>query len=631
MASFKFFHASLTTLALLATAAPFSAFAQDVAQDDDESLSEVIVTGTRIRQGGAQDIQHFRSMALTATTLPRPESLTVEGLMGDHDLTLPSSAACARLFCLNVQSMAANLPTRPDDRLFVGLAFDSNVDADKLKRGPTSVMAVVDRSGSMSGNPMTNVKAALHALVDQLGPQDRLGIVIYGDDSKVHLQPTAASGDKQALHDAIDAIEIMGSTYMEAGLKLGYDAAFKEARSFDGAVRMMLFTDEQPNVGRTDAASFMGMAEEASRKGIGLTTIGVGVQFDGRLATKVSSVRGGNLFFVDGPGKGGELMGKEFRNMVSEVAHDLVMTLAPHPGYKISGVFGVPDGMMSEGRDGAVAITIPSVFLSSNGGGIYASLAKADRRANLPAATLDGQAPLMDVRLSYVSALDGGKHNDAVSVGAPSDAPHKNLRLAQILIDEYVSLNAATRAFHHDGNPKAAFALLDGINNRLTAVDFADLKNEVELVGTMRGKAAIYAGYAGEAPKTIQPMAAAGSNAPSPVAFLAVAEDDPVMLELQAIQPMRVIGKWRVVSLDGVEDLSRGDTVEFTEDEEFITYFQRPLRGEGEMYQDFQINEKEIYVPDGDLRVRYWVDGDRLRMRSSDGKVRITLVRETTS
>jgi hypothetical protein len=49
---------------------------------------------------------------------------------------------------------------------------------------------------------------------------------------------------------------------------------------FDGTTRVMLFTDEQPNVGRTDATSFAAMAEEASRGGIGLTTIGSTAQPD---------------------------------------------------------------------------------------------------------------------------------------------------------------------------------------------------------------------------------------------------------------------------------------------------------------------------------------------------------------
>ena len=40
------------------------------------------------------------------------------------------------------------------------------------------------------------------------------------------------------------------------------------------------------------------MAIAHSREGVGLTTIGVGVQFGAELATKISSVRGGNLYFI---------------------------------------------------------------------------------------------------------------------------------------------------------------------------------------------------------------------------------------------------------------------------------------------------------------------------------------------
>lgn len=568
-------------------------------EDDEQSLSDVIVTGSRIRQGGAQDIQHFRSIALSAQTLPRPESLTVEGLMGEHDLTLPAGGACEQLFCLNVHSMAAWLPTRPDDHLFVGLGFDSNIDGESWKREPLSIMAVVDRSGSMTGAPIENVKAALHAMVDQLGPQDRLGIAIYGTNSLVHLVPTAVAGNKDALHASIDAITIDGSTNLEAGLKLGIDAALAEAAQYQGKTRLMLFTDERPNTGRTDALGFMGLAETASRAGIGMTTIGVGVQYDGALATKISSVRGGNLFFVDGPAKGKALMEKEFRNMVSEVAHDLVMTLTPQPGYKISGVFGVPDGLMKEGRDGSIALTVPTVFLASNGGGIFASLAKADTRTYLPPAALDPATALMTVSLSYTSALDGAKGSDAVAVGVPQGNAPAKLRLAQSLIDQYLTMDMATRVYHEKGDAKAAFAALDGLSKRLAAADLAELKTERELIDNMRGKAALFAGYAGEAPKELRPLG--------------------------------VLGKWRVVSLSGVDDLAKGDVMEFTQDGEAITYFQRPLRGEDELYQEFQINEREIYIPEGNLRVRYTVDGDRLRLYSRDDQVKIVLARAVES
>ena len=119
--------------------------------------------------------------------------------------------------------------------------------------------------------------------------------MLYGDRAHVHLAPTALTAASKAdILRSIDEIQSNGSTYMEAGLKVGYETAFASQDGFKGSTRLMLFTDEQPNVGRTDAASFIGMALEASKRNVGLTTIGVGVQFDASLATKVSSTRGGN-------------------------------------------------------------------------------------------------------------------------------------------------------------------------------------------------------------------------------------------------------------------------------------------------------------------------------------------------
>ena len=583
----------ITSLSLALPVAP--AFAQDSQDEEDAAENVVIVTGTRIRQGGAQDIKHFRSMALTAQTLPRPESLTLEGLMGEHDLDLPAVRECAQLFCLVGHAMKADLPTRPDDKLFVGLGFASNIDADSWRRAPISLMAVVDRSGSMTGEPIETVKAALKQVVKELGDEDRMGIAIYGTNSLVHQRPIAVKGNKELLLAAIDAIRIDGSTNMEAGLKIGYDAAFAEADIFNGKTRMMLFTDEQPNTGNTDTGSFMAMARDASLRGIGLTTIGVGVQYDGALASKISSVRGGNVFFLTGPSDAANVITKEFRNMVSEVAHDITITMTPRDGYSVSGVFGVPDSLMKSGKDGAVSITVPTAFLSSNGGGIFASLGKDKKRAYLPAANTDDGQPLMDIALSYVAATDGKQGSDRISISAPEAKPVENLRRAQLLVDQYFVLDGATKAFHQNGDAKTAFALLDGLNSRMSGSGLDGFDAEKDLIENMRSKAAVFAGYSGETPAVLKPLA--------------------------------VIGKWRVVRQNGVKDLRRGDIVEFTEDEELITYFKTPYRDEDEMYQNFQINERQISVPDGNLLVDYKVSGNILRLESPDGFVTIILRR----
>lgn len=562
--------------------------------------SSIVVTGTRVRQGGAQDIGHFRSVAADVG-MPRPESLTIEGLMGEHDLDLPAPAgSCRQLFCLVTEAMPADLPGRPDDRLFVGLGFTSNIDAATWHRQPLNLVAVVDKSGSMSGRPLDLVRRSLRQIVGQMHDGDQLSIILYGDTAAVYLQPTSIGQGRDRVLAAIDHIESAGSTFMEAGLKVGYQTAFASAPGFRGNTRLMLFTDEQPNVGRTDADSFMTMAETASRQHIGLTTIGVGVQFDGALATRVSSVRGGNLFFISDEATVASTFERQLDTMVSELAHDVRITMIPRDGYRISGVYGVPDGLMADAGEGAVTITVPTAFLSTNGGGIFLSLAKSGERAFLPAASLAPAAPLLDVSLNYVGAQDGRQGSDRLSVAAPSAAPSAPLRLAHLLVDEYFALRGATTAFHMQGNPRQAYQLLSGISNRLEGSGLAGLAGERRLVGDMLRQAAFYAGYAGELPRTLRHLA--------------------------------VVGTWRVSRAEGMEDVRSGDTMVFTPGRELTTTRVHPRRGEqGEDSEEYQINEAQIFLPESRLVFDYHAQGDRMTLVDGTGQARIYLARVGTA
>ncbi len=339
------------TLALAALAPP--AWGQDTTDEQDDSDKTIIVTAARIRQGGAQDIAHFRSVSLNGDFLPATNDLTIEGLMGEHDLTLPETRPCRQTFCLTGAAMPAALPLRPDDQWFVGLGFSSNVDAEKLQREPLSLVMVVDRSGSMSGWPMQQVKNALHSVTGKLRKGDRIGIIIYGSEPLTHLAMTEWDGNEDHVNAAIDSIAIEGSTALEDGLRAGYAMAAQELPRSHGKTRVMLFTDENPNVGNTSAEGFMAQAEAGSRGGVGLTTFGVGVHFDAELATHVSSVRGGNLFFIDNEGSAKQVFDREFFNMVNEVAHDIDLAFVPPPGFRITGVFGVPDELMTSAPEGA--------------------------------------------------------------------------------------------------------------------------------------------------------------------------------------------------------------------------------------------------------------------------------------
>jgi Ca-activated chloride channel family protein len=564
-------------------------------QDDqsDADMSIVVTGSMAVRQGGAQDVRHFRSVAADVG-MPRPESLTVEGLMGEHDLTLPGRS-CAQLFCLVGEAMPAALPTRPDDRLFLGLGFASNIDAATWRREPLNLIAVVDKSGSMNGQPLDLVRRSLRQIVGQMRDGDQISIVLYGDEAHLYLAPTPLAGNRSDILRAIDRIESAGSTFMEAGLEVGYATAETTAPAFRGNTRLMLFTDEQPNVGRDDAGSFMVQAEDASRRGIGLTTIGVGVQFDATLATRVSSVHGGNLFFISNEDEVASVFNEQLDTMVSQLAHDVRITMRPRDGYAISGVFGVPDGLMTEGEDGAMTVVVPTAFLSTNGGGIFLSLGKSGDRDHLPAASVAPGTPLLEVSLTYVGARDGRQGADALTVLAPTAAPSAPLRTAHLLVDEYFALNGATTAFHARNDPREAFTLLSGISNRLEHSGLTGLDGERRLVGDMLQRAGFYAGYASEMPRSLRHMS--------------------------------VIGTWRVRRSEGFEDIRSGDTMAF-EDGELTTTRANPRGNEREEESEtYRINAQQLFLTDSNLVFDYRASGDRMTLVDDTGTARLYLTR----
>lgn len=571
--------ASLSLLAMPA----ISQDASPPPEDEDDSYNAVIVTGARITQGGAQDVKHFRSVALdefSEESLPQASSFTVEGLLSEHDLLLPSKGACDQLFCVATHAKAS---ASAKGQHFIGIGFESGIDGEAYGAEPISLIAVIDRSGSMGGEPMRRVKEGLHAVIDRLGEKDRLGIVIYGSNSLVHQEVIDVAGNKDALHRAVDAIAIDGSTSMEAGMKLGYQTALAELPSSRGKTRMMLFTDENPNVGDTSAEGFMAQAIAGSRQGVGLTTIGVGSHFDGALATKVSSVRGGNLFFVPREGSARELFAAEFGNMVSEVAQDLVISIDLANGVKVGAIYGVPGELIADAGNGTVTVTIGSAFLSNNGGGIFA--------------TLEGSAKggaLAEIAVSYTDAVTQKRESDTDSVAVSAEGVPANLAKAELLIDQYVTTRAALAAYHERRDAKAARELLAGLSERIASSGISGLEGEVELVAGLTAKADRLADLKG---RTL---------------------------------PGEVFGSWRVARHKGVDDVSRGDLIEITDDGAFITERTRGRDAGDSIYQDFAINERQLHIEGTDLVFNYRIRGDRLFLQNALDGVEIVMVRDAT-
>jgi Ca-activated chloride channel family protein len=453
--------------------------------------------------GGAKDARYFRD-AVAAGDFPHPNTITAEGLFSEHDLPLASRTRSEELFVLTGEAMETKLLTKPEVKYLGQIGLSSGLDPATWHREPLNLVAVVDKSGSMSGQPLELVKRSLRQLHSQLGADDQLSIVLYGDQSHVHLGPTRATrSNRETIVTAIDAIESAGSTNMEEGLRVGFELARRSKEGFRGLTRVMQFTDERPNVGDTSAEGFMGMMEAASRDGIGQTMIGVGVQFGAELASKVSTVRGGNLFFFPNADEMVKTFTEDLDTLVTELAYDLDVTIRPAAGLRLVGVYGIPGEMLKWDGDRAVRFQVTTVFLSKQRGAIYAAFAPENE--DLPSRRYVRGLPLATVKLSYREAGTSAKVSAKFSLPLVAEnEASAGLTRGKLLVSEYLGLKAAMTAQLTENNQEKAYALLDDLRRLFADEGDATLAPERKLVAELHARLAKLAGR-GSAVSRVEP------------------------------------------------------------------------------------------------------------------------------
>jgi len=447
--------------------------------------------------GGAQDIDYARDR-INAGEVPHPNTFTPEGLFSQYDLPLDDGRKCTKVLCLASAATRSNLIVQPEVRHIGQLGFSSSFDASTWQREPLNLVAVVDKSGSMDGAPLDTVKASLRQVARQMTARDQLSIVLYGDTSHVHLAPTSLAQRDRVLA-SIDRIQSAGSTAMEEGLKVGYDLARKSRAKFRGSTRVMLFTDERPNVGATEADSFMAMARQASASGVGLTTVGVGTHFGAELATAIGSVRGGNLVFFPNPSDMRARFERDFDTLVTELAHDFKLTIKPRAGVAIAGVYGLPGDLIRRVPGGGLEMTVETIFLSRDQGGIFFSFKPAS--GALPLAG----GPLADASVSYVDTK-GTKESDRVTFTEwTGSVLPLGLRRGQLLIDEVTTLKQATSLHQEHNKTEQAYRLVRSLNQRFQQSRVPGLTKERALIVRLDETLARLSGHRGESTPTPTP------------------------------------------------------------------------------------------------------------------------------
>jgi Ca-activated chloride channel family protein len=200
---------------------------------------------------------------------------------------------------------------------------------DDEGRKAANLIFVIDISGSMNReNRLGAVKKSLHILLDELGEGDRVGLVVYGSQGEIRLEPTDISR-REVIVQAIDGLVSNGSTNVHEGLELAYGLARKYYEP--GKVnRLILCSDGVANNGgSTEAEEILSLVRKASDEGVTISTIGFGMgNYNDVLMEKLADKGDGNYYYVDRQEEAERVFSENLTGMLQTIAREVKVQVA---------------------------------------------------------------------------------------------------------------------------------------------------------------------------------------------------------------------------------------------------------------------------------------------------------------
>jgi len=177
-------------------------------------------------------------------------------------------------------------------------------------RAPINLSVVIDRSTSMQGQRLDQVRSATLAILNELTPDDRATVVAFSDHAEL-IVSTEQALDTTSARARLSLLQAGGGTEIGQGLKMGLNQLQRNYVR-NGVNHLILLTD-----GRTygDEDLCLQLAEISASHGITINGIGIGSDWSDRLVDEITSRTGGIVAFLDSPRTIGAFLQKIFESL----------------------------------------------------------------------------------------------------------------------------------------------------------------------------------------------------------------------------------------------------------------------------------------------------------------------------
>ena len=231
---------------------------------------------------------------------------------GDFEVLLPLARGLVGL------SLVTERPAGEDGYFMLLLAPGTAAQAEALRR---DIVAVIDVSGSMSGEKMSQAKAALAQLLASLRDRDRFRLVAFSGGVRRYASgwTTASSDNRRDATTWIRSLEAEGGTNIAGALT----EAFADAADAEALGVVVFLTDGQPSVGESDPERIAERAEQG-RGRFRVFAFGVGDDVNTYLLDRLTERARGTTEYV----RPGENIERAVGALAAKVASPVLTDLA---------------------------------------------------------------------------------------------------------------------------------------------------------------------------------------------------------------------------------------------------------------------------------------------------------------
>ncbi len=252
-----------------------------------------------------------------------------------YDASLPAAPASRSAVKQRILYSRQQLSRSDEGQLlYVWLDYSPEEGEGKAVAPPLNLCLVLDRSTSMKGISMDMVKATAIQILRRLRPQDSLGIVAFSDRAEV-IVPAGRNAEMPKLEARVQMLQTFGGTEIYQGLETAFNEILK---NYDRSCvnHIILLTD-----GRTygDEQACFELAGRAAEKGIGISGLGIGTEWNDEFLDKLAAQTGGSSFYVSQPAEIERLLLDKFEHLWQVYAEDIALRFQVPSGVSLQYAF----------------------------------------------------------------------------------------------------------------------------------------------------------------------------------------------------------------------------------------------------------------------------------------------------